>query len=394
MSRAGDEHPRFRREVMDVQESPLVRIATAAEQVQSPYRLQYGESDSPTPEFICRAAYEASLAGHTFYTDPSGYAELRTAIAEQFLALQGVEYRPSEVTATVGATQAIALTIRAFVGTGDNALVIQPAYSIYQETVTLYGGETRGVSLVRDGARFRLDLDGVKRALDARTRLLVVNSPSNPTGWLATREEQEALWDLALAHDLVVLSDEVYDRLVFDQALAPSMARVATDKGRLVVVNSLSKTYSMTGWRLGWALSSEAVISTLAKVEEFMTSSTPAMIQRAAMVALREGEPYVAELRARYARHRELVTESLAGIPGVWLPETHGGFYAFPRLEGLTDSTAFALDLLEGTGVALAPGAAFGAAGEGHLRLCFAGSEKVLVPALERLRGWLGSRNR
>jgi aspartate/methionine/tyrosine aminotransferase len=374
---------------LDVQESPLVRIATAAEQVRSAYRLQYGESDSPTPEFICRAAYEASLAGHTFYTDPSGYEELRVAIAEKFLALHGVEYRPSEVTATVGATQAIALTIRAFIGSGDNALVIQPAYSIYQETVTLCGGETRGVPLVRDGARFRLDLDAVKRALDARTRLLVVNSPSNPTGWLATREEQEALWELALAHDLVVLSDEVYDRLVFDQTLAPSMARLATDKGRLVVVNSMSKTYNMTGWRLGWALSSAPVISMLAKVEEFMTSSTPAMIQRAAMVALREGEPYVAEVRARYARHRQLVSDALADLPGVWLPEIRGGFYAFPRVEGLTDSTAFALGLLRETGVALAPGAAFGAGGEGHLRLCFAGSEKVLVPALDRLGGWL-----
>jgi aspartate/methionine/tyrosine aminotransferase len=314
---------------LDVQESPLVRIATAAEQAQSAYRLQYGESDSPTPEFICRAAYEASLAGHTFYTDPSGYEELRAAIAEKFLALHGVEYRPSEVTATVGATQAIALTIRAFVGSGDNALVIQPAYSIYQQTVTLCGGETRGIPLVRDGARFRLDLDAVKSALDARTRLLVVNSPSNPTGWLATREEQEGLWEVALAHDLVVLSDEVYDRLVFDQPLAPSMARLATDKGRLVVVNSMSKTYNMTGWRLGWALSSEPVISMLAKVEEFMTSSTPAMIQRAAMVALREGEPYVAEVRARYARHRQLVSDALADLPGVWLPRCAAGSTPF-----------------------------------------------------------------
>jgi hypothetical protein len=378
--------PRFRREVLDVEESPLVRIATAADQLPGAYRLQYGESDTPTPEFICRAAYQASLAGHTFYTDPAGYQELRALVAEKFLSLQGIEYRPSEVTVTVGATQAISLAIRAFVGPGDNALVIEPAYSIYRETVTLYGGEARGVALVRDGARFRLDLDAVERALDGRTRLLVVNSPSNPTGWLATRAEQEALWELALRHDLVVLSDEVYDRLAFDQPVAPSLARVATEKGRLVVVNSLSKTYNMTGWRLGWALSSEAVIATLAKVEEFMTSSAPAMIQRAAMVALRDGEPHVAQVRARYAGRRQLVADALAGLPGVWLPEPQGGFYAFPKVDGLADSTSFALELLRETGVALAPGAAFGTGGEGHVRLCFAGSDEVLVPALQKLR--------
>jgi aspartate aminotransferase len=385
---------RFRREVLDVEESPLVRIAKAAEQVPDALRLQYGESDSPTPQFICDAAYEASRTGHTFYTDPSGYPELRAAIAEKFLALQGVEYRSSEVTATVGATQAITLVIRAFIGAGDNAVVLHPAYSIYSEVVTLFGGESRAVPLVRDGPRFRLDVDRLKAAVDARTRLLVVNSPSNPTGWLATREEREAIWALALEHDLMVLSDEVYDRLVFDEPVAPSLARIATDPDRLIVVNSLSKTYAMTGWRLGWAMSSEKVVGVLAKVEEFMTSSAPAMIQRAAITALRDGESYIEEMRVRHAHRRRLVTAALANLPGVWLPEPAGGFYAFPKVEGLEDSMAGALDLLRETGVALAPGSAFGEGGEGHLRLCFAGSEAVLVPALQRLRGWLEQRGR
>jgi aspartate aminotransferase len=385
---------RFRREVLDVEESPLVRIAKTAEQVPDALRLQYGESDSPTPQFICDAAYEASRTGHTFYTDPSGYPELRAAIAEKFLALQGVEYRSSEVTATVGATQAITLVIRAFIGAGDNAVVLHPAYSIYSEVVTLFGGESRAVPLVRDGPRFRLDVDRLKAAVDARTRLLVVNSPSNPTGWLATREEREAIWALALEHDLMVLSDEVYDRLVFDEPVAPSLARIATDPDRLIVVNSLSKTYAMTGWRLGWAMSSEKVVGVLAKVEEFMTSSAPAMIQRAAITALRDGESYIEEMRVRHAHRRRLVTAALANLPGVWLPEPAGGFYAFPKVEGLEDSMAGALDLLRETGVALAPGSAFGEGGEGHLRLCFAGSEAVLVPALQRLRGWLEQRGR
>jgi aspartate/methionine/tyrosine aminotransferase len=383
---------RFRSEVLDVKESPLVRIATAAEQVPGALRLQYGESDSPTPQFICDAAYQASLDGHTFYTDPSGYAELREAIAEKFLALQGVEYRPSQVTATVGATQAIGLVIRAFIGAGDNAVVLHPAYSIFNEVVTLFGGEPRAVPLVREGSRFRLDVDRLKAAVDARTRLLVVNSPSNPTGWVATRAEQEAIWELALERDLMVLSDEVYDRLVFDEPVAPSLARIATDPDRLIVVNSLSKTYAMTGWRLGWAMSSEKVVGVLAKVEEFMTSSAPAMIQRAAIAALRDGEAYIEEMRTSLAHRRRLVSAALANLPDVWLPEPAGAFYAFPKVAGLEDSMAGALELLREAGVALAPGSAFGKGGEGHLRLCFAGSEAVLVPALQRLRGWLEQR--
>src|SRR5262245_56474337 len=147
-------------------------------------KLCYGESDMPTPEFICRAAYDASLAGHTFYTHTAGYAELREAIAQKILELHGVTYRSSEIMATVGASMAIFVAIRCCIGPGDNAVVISPAYAIFATGVTLNGGEPRHVALVRDGARFRLDLDRVRRAIDARTRLLIVNSPSNPTGWM------------------------------------------------------------------------------------------------------------------------------------------------------------------------------------------------------------------
>jgi len=380
---------KFRSEVLDVKESPLVQIAMAAETVPNPYRLYYGESDTPTPEFICRAAYEASLAGHTFYTDPSGYEELREAIVEKFRELQGVKYKPSEVTVTVGASQAISLSIRTFIGPGDNAIVVYPAYSIFGATVTLFGGETRPVSLVRDGPRFRLDLDRIREAIDSQTRMLIVNSPSNPTGWVMTRDEQQALWDLAVRHDFVILSDEVYDRLVFNQPVAPSIAQIATDHDHVIVVNSFSKTYNMTGWRLGWAMASERIISLLAKVEEFNTSSPPAMIQRAGIVALHEGEAYVREVREQYASRRKMVMHALASLPRISMPEPEGAFYAFPQVEGLTDSMAYAKKLLQETGVALAPGIAFGPSGEGYLRLCFASSPNVLGPALERLRAFI-----
>lgn len=382
---------RVRPEVLAVEESPLVRIATAAGRVPGAIRLQYGESDTPTAELVCRAAYDAARAGHTFYTDPAGDPELRGAIAARFRHLQGMTRGAEHVTVTVGATQAIHLAIRALVGPGDNAVVIHPAYSIYTAAVTLCGGEARAVPLVEEGGRFRLDPALVERSLDARTRLLVVNSPSNPTGWVATPEELRALWNVVERHDdLVVMSDEVYERLVFEgDGVAPSIARFASDPDRVVVVNSFSKTYEMTGWRLGWAIASPPLIREMVKVQEFMTSSAPAMVQRAGLVALAEGEGYAREVRARYAARRLRVIEALSGVPGVSLPDPAGGFYAFPRVEGLTDSMSLALELLERTGVALAPGVAFGRGGEGHLRICFAVSEELLDQALGRIVAFL-----
>ena len=176
----------FRPEFLEVTESPLVQIATAAEQRPDSYKLCYGESDMPTPEFICRASYEASLAGHTFYTYTGGYVELREAVARKFLELHGVRYGADEVICTVGAGMAIFLAVRALVGPGDNAIVICPTYSIFKSAITMSGGETRQAPLVRDGNRFCLDLDRVRGAVDSRTRMLIVNSPSNPTGWSST----------------------------------------------------------------------------------------------------------------------------------------------------------------------------------------------------------------
>jgi len=376
---------RLRHEVLGVAESPLVQIATVAEGMPGSMKLCYGESDEPTPDFICRAAGEAALAGHTFYTHTAGTPELREAIAAKVNALHGVSYRPSEVMSTVGASTAIFTAVRACVGAGDNAIVISPSYAIFVNAVTMAGGEPRSVPLVREGLRYHLDLDRVRDAIDRNTKLIIVNSPSNPTGWVISVEEQRALAGLAEQHDARILADEVYERLVFDAPVAPSFARVVANKDRLIVVNSFSKTYNMTGWRLGWVQSSESVIRQLYKAAEFITSNPTAIVQQAGIVALRDGEPFIAELRARYASRRALVIGAFEKLPGLSLPNPDGAFYAFPRVDGLTDSASFALDLLRHTGVALAPGSAFGSSGEGHIRLCFAASEQTLTRALSAL---------
>ena len=386
----------------EVAESPMVQIATIAENMPGSLKLCYGESDMPTPAFICDAAHEAALAGHTFYTHTAGSMPLREAIAAKIDELHRVRYRPSEVMATVGASMAIYAAIRAFVGRGDNAIVISPAYAIFSNGVIMSGGEPRPVPLAPEGNRFRLDLDRVRAAIDAGTRMLIVNSPSNPTGWVISADEQRALMAIAEEHDLMLLADEVYERFIYDVPavafaeaggpdIAPSFARAGGNRDRLIVVNSFSKTYNMTGWRLGWAQANERVIKTLYTAVEFMTSNPAAPVQQAGIAALRDGEAYIRELRAHYSARRNQVKAALEPLSGVSLPDPQGAFYAFPRIDAASDSTAFTAALVQQTGVALAPGVGFGRDGEGYIRVCFASTEATVGEALSRLRNFVTS---
>lgn len=368
----------------------MVQIATIAESMPGSLKLCYGESDLPTPAFICRAADEAMRAGHTFYTHTAGCRELREAIAHKVFELHQVRYDVPEIMATTGGTMAIYAAIRALVGRGDNAVIVSPAYAIFSNAVIMSGGEPRAASLARRGDRFVLDLDRIRAAVDANTRLVVVNSPSNPTGWVITENEQRSLAEIAERHNVVILADEVYERLVYDgSAIAPSFARIAMDRDRLIVVNSFSKTYNMTGWRLGWAQASERTITAMCKAVEFMTSNPAAMVQQAGIAALRDGEPCIAELRQHYRQRRDQVKAALSELPGVSLPDPQGAFYAFPKFDDSTDSAAFTAALLRETGLALAPGAGFGRDGEGYIRVCFASTESTITDALERLKNFV-----
>ena len=348
-------------------------------------KLCYGESDLPTPRFIIDAANRAALGGHTFYTHTAGYRELRHAIADKVSALHRVHYEDSEIMVTVGASMAIFAAIRACIGPGDNAVIVTPAYAIYANAVTMCGGEPRCAALEPSADGFTLDIDCVRRAIDDHTRMLIINSPSNPTGWMVTSGEQRGLLELAAERGIRVLADEVYEHMTYGMPLAPSFARIAEDKEQLIVVNSFSKTYCMTGWRLGWAQASERLIHVMTTGVEFMTSNASAPVQQAGITALRDGDPYVAELRAHLAARRAQAVAGLSGMSGVRIAPPRGSFFAFFTVEGVSDSASFALEILRETGVALAPGSAFGPGGEGYLRLCFASSEETIAESLDRL---------
>jgi aspartate/methionine/tyrosine aminotransferase len=243
------------------------------------------------------------------------------------------------------------------------------------------------------GDRYAIDFDALAAAVTSRTRLLLYTSPSNPLGWVATEQEQQRLLDFSRRHGLWLLADEVYDRLYYAGARlgdpVPSILRQATRDDAVVVVHSFSKSYCMTGWRVGWLVARADLAAKTTQLNEFIISHAPSFAQKAAETALAEGEEEMERMLARLKANRDLCLQALAGMPGVTVPKPDGAFYLFPKIDGLTDSFEFCRRLLLETKVGLAPGVAFGAGGEGSVRICYAAEERILEPAMERLAKFL-----
>ena len=375
--------------------SKIRAIAALAEEHPGTLRLFYGEDSLPTPDFIKDAGCRAIRSDLTYYTPNAGVPALRRAIAAQVGRLHGVELDPMrEVVVTASGMVALVLACQATVGPGDSAVVLTPLWPNVASAVRVAGAEAIEVPLALEAGGFELDLARIEAAIRPNTRLLALASPGNPTAWTATRADWSALLDLCERHDLWLVADGVYERIVFDgSTVAPSPLGLPGARARTIVVQSFSKTYRMTGWRVGYVVAPPDLARAMTHLQEFVVSNAPSIGQEAARVALLDGEPFVAASQARYARHRQIAVDRLRRVEGVAVPEPTGAFYVFPRFEGLADSVDFCRHLVERHGVGLAPGAAFGAGGEGHVRLCFAVDEPILVDALDRFEaGWLSYR--
>lgn len=379
-----------------VPHSRIRELAEIAMGLPGVLRLYFGESNLPTPEYLKRALERAVRDGYTYYTENAGLPSLRKAIADYYARQQGVALDPSrEIVITASGVQAIALSIRAVLDPGDEAILLTPAWPNASAIVGLANARAIEIAQPLDGARYTIDFAAVEAAITPRTRLLVYTSPSNPLGWVATRVQQEKLLALSRKHGLWLMADEVYDRLYYAGSSisdpVPSILRLATREDSVFVVHSFSKSYCMTGWRLGWLVARADLAAKCAQLNEFMVSCAAGFVQKAGETALNEGEDELRAMVARLGENRDYCVARLRGMPHVTLPEPDGAFYLFPRVAALRDSFAFCKRLLEQTRVGLAPGVAFGAGGEGSVRICYASDRSVLEPAMERLGNFLTS---
>ncbi len=357
-------------------------------------RLYFGESNLPTPEYIKQAAVRAMQDGFTFYTANAGLPSTRRAIADHYRKLQSVELDPSaEIVVTASGVQALHLGIRCVLDPGDEALVLTPAWPNGSSIVTMANAVVKQIPHPLCGSRYRVDFDALEAAVTPRTRMLLYTSPSNPLGWVATDEEQQGLLDFARRHNLWLVADEVYDRLYYAGAKlgapVPSILKKATRDDAVMVVHSFSKSYCMTGWRLGYLIARRDLASKATQLNEFVVSHAPTFTQKAGETALAEGEDELLRMLERLKENRDLCLKALAGMNGITVPKPDGAFYLFPRIEGLKDSFRFCKRLLEETKVGLAPGVAFGAGGEGSVRICYAAERSILEPAMDRLGKFL-----
>jgi aspartate aminotransferase len=299
--------------------------------------------------------------------------------------LYGVDVAEDRITTTVAAMNGIMLVMEAIVDPGDNVVIVEPLWPNCRETIAIMGGEPRAVDLVEVEGKWQLDLERLFAACDDKTRAIFINSPGNPTGWVMPVEQQQAVLEFCRKKRIWLLADEVYARLIFDRPYAPSFIEIADPEDPVIAFNSFSKSWSMTGWRLGWLTAPPSMGEVFEKLNEYNISGPTTFVQHAAIVAIRDGENFVKETVEGYRQGRDLVYQRLSGMGRVHLALPEAAFYAFFRVEGIEDSLEFARKILNETGVGLAPGAAFGQSGEGYLRLCFAATPDMLSSAMDRL---------
>jgi aspartate aminotransferase len=348
--------------------------------------LWFGESDLATPAFIGEAVGKALAAGHTFYTHQRGIPELRDALAAYMSGLYRKPVGRDRITVTSGGMAGILMSMEMLLQPGDNVVVVEPVWPNIQGAIHIMGGSRRPVAMEPGNDGWRLDVRKVEAACDERTRAVFLASPGNPTGWIISPDQQRALLDLARSRGFWIVSDEVYTRLVYDCPVAPSFLDIAIDEDPVIVINSFSKTWAMTGWRLGWLTHPVSIGDTLAQVVQYNTSGTATFLQHAAVTVIRDGEDFAGEMRARCKAGRDIACDAFERMRRVRLPKRPaGGMYVFFEVEGMTDSLATCGEIFERTGVGLAPGSAFAEGCESYLRACIAMSPEKLREAMARI---------
>ena len=354
--------------------------------------LWAGEGDLPTPKFICDVAAKSMADGETFYTAQRGIPELRNSLARYFTRLYGQAFEADEFFVTGGGMQAVQIAVQATCGPGDEVIVPSPAWPNFEGALSIQGAKVVALPMTLELDGWSLPMDKLFAAVNPKTRAIVINSPANPTGWTASRDELKAILEFARARGLWIIADEIYGRFYFTGPLAPSFFEFRRPDDRIIFVNTFSKNWAMTGWRIGWMQAPPALGDTIESLIQYNTSGVATFMQRGAIAAIEDGEPFIAQQLAGAARGREIVSKALGAFNSVRSVPPAGAFYSFFAIDGMHDSMAAALQLIDETGVGLAPGIAFGPAAEGYFRVCFLRSAPALEEAMQRLTGWLQKR--
>jgi aspartate/methionine/tyrosine aminotransferase len=389
-----------------VPHSRIRELAEIAMGMEGVYKLYFGESNVPTPDYIKRAAQKAMSDGFTYYTENAGLPSLRRALARYYSDLHGVELDPAkEIAITASGVQALNVAIRCMLDPGDEGIVLTPSWPNGSSIMQMSNATPREIPYVLSGGRYAIDFDALETAVTPRTRLLLYTSPSNPLGWVATERDQEQLLEFTRRHNMWLMADEVYERLYYPAmtsaapaekgkpaGAAPSILQKCTRDDAVVVVQSMSKSHCMTGWRVGWMVGRKDLVERASQLNEFIISCASGFGQRASETALLWGEDTLRQMVCRLRENRDFCMSALSKVGGITVPAPDGAFYLFMKVDGLTDSFAFCKELLMETKVGLAPGVAFGAGGEGNVRICYASDKPILEEAMARLKLFLESR--
>lgn len=400
MNISPDFKPFLRAEALDLPESGIVEVMNVGRNRQGLIPLWVGEGDEPTPQFIKDAALASLAAGETFYTYQRGLPELRQTIADyctrHYGPLFDAPFSHERFFVTGGGMHAIQIAVRMVAGLGDEVLVPTPAWPNFTGALIAAGVKSVEVPMqlaAHDGGseRWCLDPEALRAAITPRTRALIINSPSNPTGWTATLNELAAFLDLAREHDLWIIADEIYGRITFEGPRTPSLHDLITPQDKVLFVQTLSKNWSMTGWRIGWIEAPPQLGQIIENLVQYSSSGTPVVSQRAAIAALRDGDFLVETQIAKLRHNRDLLCEALGAIPGVHFATPPAAFYLFCRFDAHPDTRKLALRLVEEANVGVAPGATFGEIAAPYIRMCFARKTPDIVEVARRLKIWLAA---
>jgi len=382
----------LRAEARDAPESGIVEVFNYGRGRKGLIPFWVGEGDLSTPDFIAAAAAESLRVGETFYTHQRGVPELRAALARYHARTFRRPFDAERFFVTVGGMQAIQMAVRMVSGVGDEVLVPTPAWPNFAAAIGIGGARPVEVPMGFGNAGWTLDLDRLFAAATPRTRAVFLNSPSNPTGWTASLDELRAILDFARQRGLWIVADEVYHRFYYSAARSPSFYDLADPDDRVLYVNTFSKNWAMTGWRIGWLSAPPALGATIENLVQYSTSGVAVFMQRAATVALDEGDAFIDRQVERGRIGRDIAVEGLRATGKVRFAEPEGAFYLFFSVDGESDTRRLGLRLVDEAGVGVAPGSSFGRAGAGFMRLCFLRDAGQVRTGIERLAAWISGR--